>query len=88
LLLGEWHFEKYFLHSAANIGLRLQIQALKAGITIRRDLYLSLESLFSAYPKTHHFVNCTGLGSLKIGGVEDKLLYPSRVSAISLPESF
>jgi len=62
----------------ADINPRLQNQVLKAGITIRRDLYPSLKSLFSAYPKTHHFVNCTGLGSLKLGGVEDKLLYLSQ----------
>jgi hypothetical protein len=34
------------------------------------------------YPGTTAVFNCTGLGALTLGGVEDKSMYSARVSSI------
>ncbi len=59
----------------------LASQCLKVGVIIRRGIvsHISEAAIF------HHsgrpadaVVNCTGLSSLKLGGVEDRTLYPAR----------
>jgi hypothetical protein len=61
---------------------RLQVEALKAGIEIRRALYEDIRDVFKAYPEAKAVFNCTGLGSYSLKGVEDHELYPTRVSLL------
>jgi D-amino-acid oxidase len=56
-------------------------QCLKNGVVIKRGIVSHIQDA----AKMHHsgtgadlVVNCTGLSSLKLGGVEDKKLYPGR----------
>lgn len=66
---------------------RLQNEVLKRGIQMRRTTVTDLDNVFTAYPDARAVFNCTGLGSYHLKGVEDKLLYPTRVfpSSICLP---
>jgi hypothetical protein len=59
---------------------RLQGQVLKQGIQIYRRTYDDIRELIKDYPNAKAIFNCTGLGSYHLKGVEDKLLYPTRVS--------
>src|ERR1700761_6200603 len=59
----------------------LASQCLKLGVVIRRGIVTHI----SDAAKLHHtgktanlIVNCTGLSSLHLGGVEDTALYPGR----------
>ena len=58
-------------------------QCLKNGVVFKRAIFKHVADAASA--GIHHsgqtadlVLNCTGLGSHKLGGVEDKLLYPAR----------
>lgn len=58
-------------------------QCLKNGVVFKRAVFKNISD--AAAPGVHHsgktadlVVNCTGLGALKLGGVEDKLVYPAR----------
>jgi D-amino-acid oxidase len=58
---------------------RLHGEALKRGIEMYRRTYDDIRELIKDYPIAKAFFNCTDLGSYRLKGVEDKLLYPSRV---------
>jgi len=58
---------------------RLQGEAKRQGIEIRRGSFKSLDELFTAFPSASAYFNCTGLGAYSLGGVEDKNVYPTRV---------
>lgn len=58
---------------------RLQMEAHSRGIEIHRKVFTDICEVFDLYPAASAVFNCTGLGSLTLGGVEDKLLYPARV---------
>ncbi|KAK5085278.1 D-amino acid oxidase [Lithohypha guttulata] len=58
-------------------------QGLKNGVVFKRAILKQITD--AAAPGMHHsgkpadlIINCTGLGSLKLGGVEDRKLYPAR----------
>jgi len=57
---------------------------LKQGIDIYRRTYDDIPLLIADYPNAKAIFNCTGLGSYSLKGVEDKFLYPTRVSALFL----
>lgn len=59
--------------------LRLQVQVLKAGIDLRRSQYDDINGLFDNFPTANTFLNCTGLGSYSLKGVEDHNVYPTKV---------
>ncbi|THY19218.1 putative D-amino acid oxidase [Aureobasidium pullulans] len=65
---------------------RLQGEARRQGIEIRRGMFESLDELFTAFPDANTYFNCTGLGSYSLKGVEDKSIYPTR-GQIMLVES-
>lgn len=46
---------------------------------MRRQTYDDIRMLTKDYPNVEALFNCTGLGSYHLKGVEDKLLYPTRV---------
>lgn len=61
----------------------LMSQCLKNGVVFKRGTFKHISD--AAAPGIHHsgqqadlIVNCTGLGSLRLGGVEDKTMYPAR----------
>ncbi len=54
-------------------------EAFNNGIEIHRLSYSDIRELLSSYPDAKAFFNCSGLGSYHLKGVEDKLLYPTRV---------
>jgi hypothetical protein len=60
---------------------RLQMECLKAGVEIRRRMFEDIREVFEEFPEARGFVNCTGLGSYGLKGVEDKDLYPTLVCA-------
>jgi len=58
-------------------------QCLKNGVTFKRGTFKHINE--AALPRVHSsgrpadlIINCTGLGALTLGGVEDKLVYPAR----------
>ena len=58
---------------------RLQAEALKKGIEICRTTIGDIRDVPARFPGVKAVFNCTGLGSYHLKGVEDKLLYPTRV---------
>jgi glycine/D-amino acid oxidase-like deaminating enzyme len=59
----------------------LTSQCLKLGVNIRRGVVshiLEAASLHHSGQRAEIVVNCTGLSSLRLGGVEDSTLFPSR----------
>jgi hypothetical protein len=63
---------------------RLSSQCLQAGIEMRRAHFDDIRHAFRDIPSDAYF-NCTGLGSYHLKGVEDKSVYPTRVSDSMLP---
>ena len=63
---------------------RLQNQVLSHGIQIYRRAYDDISELVKDFPNAKAYFNCTGLGSYSLKGVEDKLLYPTRVCPPSI----
>lgn len=55
------------------------MEAHSRGIEVHRKIFTDIREVFSMYPKASAVFNCTGLGSLTLGGVEDQMLYPARV---------
>ena len=58
---------------------RLQGELLKKGVEIVRGSVGGIREVFERFPDAKAVFNCTGLGSYSLKGVEDKLLYPTRV---------
>ena len=58
---------------------RLQMEAFSLGIEIHRKIFSDIREVFKMYTGASVVFNCTGLGSLTLGGVMDKKLYPARV---------
>jgi D-amino-acid oxidase len=59
---------------------RLQGEVLRRGIEIRRNHISDIQDVFKMFPSAKAIFNCTGLGSYHLKGIEDKSLYPQRVS--------
>lgn len=59
-------------------------EASKAGIEVRRKVIGGIKEVFEEFPDAEGFVNCTGIGSYSIKGVEDKELYPIMVHLTTL----
>jgi D-amino-acid oxidase len=59
---------------------RLMTEAIKAGIEVRRKVVGDIKEVFEEFPEAVGYLNCTGIGSYSLGGVEDKELYPTMVS--------
>lgn len=58
---------------------RLITEAIKAGVEIRRKIIRDIKEVFEEFPNAGGFVNCTGIGSYRIKGIEDRDLYPTMV---------
>lgn len=71
-------FERVTLNSC-----RLHVEVLKAGIEIRRASYTDIRDAFKVFPLARAFINCTGLGSYYLKGVEDDDLYPTLVNMLA-----
>ncbi|KAH7322455.1 hypothetical protein B0I35DRAFT_389355 [Stachybotrys elegans] len=56
----------------------LQSEALKLGIPVHRRVFRHIKEAFEAYPNTTAVFNCTGIGALKLGGVEDNKIFSAR----------
>ena len=59
----------------------LASQCLKLGVSIRRGIASHITDAASMHhtgKRADLIINCTGLSSLRLGGVEDKALYPGR----------
>jgi D-amino-acid oxidase len=67
----------------ANPERRLQAECTKLGIEIHRRVFLHIRDAFRAYPNTTAIFNCTGIGALTLGGVEDKKIFSARVRAFT-----
>lgn len=59
---------------------RLQNEALRKRIEIRRKMYTDINEMYKDFPTAQAYFNCTGIGSHSLKGVEDRLVYPQRVS--------
>jgi hypothetical protein len=69
-------------------GNRLQGEVLKNGIEILRASIDDIRDVFARFPDVEAVFNCTGLGSFSLKGVEDKLLYPTRVCRFFHPVEY
>lgn len=58
---------------------RLQTEATRLGIQVHRRVFTHIKDAFRAYPNTTAVFNCAGIGSLTLGGVEDKKIFSARV---------
>ncbi|KAJ5895308.1 hypothetical protein N7495_006999 [Penicillium taxi] len=56
----------------------LQMQANSLGIEIHRRIFKDIHDAFEEYPGTSAVFNCTGIGSLKLGGVKDEKMFAAR----------
>lgn len=59
---------------------RLQAECTRLGIEIHRRIFEHLDEALELCPEATAVFNCTGLGALTLGGVEDKSMYSARVS--------
>lgn len=85
-LTEEQHSGVYYTSVCINTSIYLPwlvSQCLKNGVVFKRATFKHIAD--AASPGLHHsgakadlIMNCTGLSSLHLGGVEDKLLYPAR----------
>ncbi|CAI6270362.1 unnamed protein product [Periconia digitata] len=56
----------------------LQTEATRLDIEIHRRIFGSIDDAFKRYPQATAVFNCTGLGAMTLGGVEDNTMYPAR----------
>lgn len=77
LLLCEMS-QSVFAHCLFNN--RLQAECARLGIEIHRRVFEHIDEALDSYPDMNAVFNCTGLGALTLGGVEDKSMYSARVS--------
>ncbi|PVH94774.1 FAD dependent oxidoreductase [Periconia macrospinosa] len=56
----------------------LQTEAFRLGIEIHRRILGHIDEAFELYPQATAVFNCTGLGAMSLGGVEDNSMYPAR----------
>ncbi|KAH3969704.1 hypothetical protein HBI56_060690 [Parastagonospora nodorum] len=56
----------------------LQTECTRLGIEVHRRVFDHIRDAFRAYPNTTAIFNCTGLGALTLGGVEDKKIFSAR----------
>jgi D-amino-acid oxidase len=61
----------------------LQAECTRLGIEIHRRVFEHIDEALELYPGTTAVFNCTGLGALTLGGVEDKKMYSARVSTLN-----
>lgn len=52
------------------------------GVRMRRAIVDDLADITERFPGVSAVFNCTGLGALTLKGVEDKDVYPAKVSMI------
>lgn len=64
--------------------IRLLTEVIKAGVEVCRKMIGDIKEVFEEFPDAEGFVNCTGIGSYSIKGVEDKELYPTMVHLTTL----
>ncbi|USP79390.1 D-amino-acid oxidase [Curvularia clavata] len=53
-------------------------EATRLNIEIHRRIFGSIDNAFKRYPQATAVFNCTGLGAMTLGGVEDNTMYPAR----------
>lgn len=58
---------------------RLQAELTRLNVEIHRRVFSHITDAFRAYPETTAFFNCTGIGALTLGGVEDTKIFAARV---------
>ncbi|KAM0699011.1 hypothetical protein Q7P36_001057 [Cladosporium allicinum] len=56
----------------------LQAECTELGIEIHRRVFEHIDEALELYPEMNAVFNCTGLGALTLGGVEDKKMYSAR----------
>ncbi|KAL1875713.1 hypothetical protein VTK73DRAFT_9902 [Phialemonium thermophilum] len=56
----------------------LQTEATRLGIEIHRRIFTHVGDAFRLYPQAKAVFNCTGIGALTLGGVEDRKIFPAR----------
>jgi D-amino-acid oxidase len=60
--------------------LRLQTEATRLGIEVHRRVFGHIKDALRLYPQATAVFNCTGIGALTLGGVEDAKIFSARVS--------
>jgi D-amino-acid oxidase len=68
----------------------LASQCLKQGVVLRRGIANHITDAATMHhtgKRADLLINCTGLSSLKLGGVEDTALYPGTLRSISIPST-
>ncbi|RSM12378.1 hypothetical protein CEP52_002560 [Fusarium oligoseptatum] len=63
----------------------LQAEATRLGIDIHRRIFGHIKEAFDLYPNSTAVFNCTGLGALTLGGVEDTKMFPARAKGPEKP---
>lgn len=58
---------------------RLQAEATRLGIEVHRRVFAHIKEALRLYPEKTAVFNCTGIGALTLGGVEDKSIFSARV---------
>lgn len=48
---------------------------------MHRRVYTHIDELFQQYPGATAYFNCSGIGAADLHGVEDKEVYPTKVSS-------
>lgn len=61
---------------------RLQAEAGRLGIQICRKVFHDIDEAMAFDPQATAIFNCTGLGAMTLGGVQDMKMFAARVSAV------
>ncbi|KEY74648.1 hypothetical protein S7711_08415 [Stachybotrys chartarum IBT 7711] len=56
----------------------LQTEATTLGIEVHRRVFRHIKDAFRSYPQVTAIFNCTGIGALTLGGVEDQNIFAAR----------
>ncbi|KAL6399810.1 hypothetical protein AUP68_17218 [Ilyonectria robusta] len=56
----------------------LQSEAMRLGIEVHRRVFGHIKDAFRLYPQATTIFNCTGIGALTLGGVEDDKIFSAR----------
>lgn len=65
--------------------IRLQSEAMRLGIEVHRRVFGHIKDAFRLYPQATAIFNCTGIGALTLGGVEDDKIFSARVRYSLMP---
>lgn len=62
---------------------------MRLGIEVHRRVFGHIKDAFRLYPQATAIFNCTGIGALTLGGVEDNKIFSARVRThVDAPDEY